>query len=286
MSDDSRPKFDWYYAMSADKRISDARRMILGYIAIRYVFRDEDTFCVKQDVIAKHFGVQRQTVGAALAQARDLGWLTATPRDRGRGHTTADRHWLTTPAEIGSPPQTSNDNEIGSPPKQIGSSPQTNRSVATNKIGSRTNSSTSENNPPLDSPGLRESHGLRKELLDDASANQPAAQTVAPGIPAQRAAPGDTDELALLPPIVAAAVKILRSAEGVGNERAVLTVSDVHGRLYGRGRGTQDPESGPARQALDYAVRLGLVATRRDPDDIWVQFWALDTEQWQHRRAS
>lgn len=97
-----RRKFEWLARVMEDKRISDARRLVLVYSCLQ--FERQLTFCIRQATVAQRVGVHRDTVSDALRQARELGWLELVrERQRGRGYTKGNELRLTFPAKIGGP---------------------------------------------------------------------------------------------------------------------------------------------------------------------------------------
>lgn len=120
MSDYGYPKFAWMARVAEDDRLSDAARLILVYIANQNVRGPEDTFCVRQATVAANLHKKRQTVGEALAKARELGWLElARERKRGRGQYQANTYRITF-TEIGPPRGTSFDQEYVRGEDEIG----------------------------------------------------------------------------------------------------------------------------------------------------------------------
>jgi hypothetical protein len=109
-------KYVWAKSVETDKRISPLHRLILNHCGIHCVYGTDDAFCIRQQTVADHFEVRRQTVGAALMAGRRFGWLETTERQRGRGWHQGDGHRLTIPDEIGARPQTYFD-EIGARPQ-------------------------------------------------------------------------------------------------------------------------------------------------------------------------
>ena len=145
-------KYAWAKSVETDKRISPLHRLILSHCGIHCVYGTEETFCIRQQTVADHFEVRRQTVGAALTAGRRFGWLQTIERQRGRGWHQGDAHRLTIPAEIGAPPQTYSGEkylrgggEIGAPPQtysgEIGAPPRTEYV----RLNAFDNASTSEN---------------------------------------------------------------------------------------------------------------------------------------------
>jgi hypothetical protein len=138
-------KWAWFYAVCADPRIPGAEAKVLLYCAARYVLHAEETFCVRQAVIAERCAVSVPTVKRAFALGRQLGYLViAEPRRRGRGHRRADEHRLVVPPEIGInlTPISGVDNEIGITGDQ-------NRDHRRSEIGITADSVTSENDDPI-----------------------------------------------------------------------------------------------------------------------------------------
>jgi hypothetical protein len=311
-----RFKFAWYYAMAADQRISDAGRLILGYCAVRYVFGEGETFTVKQDVIARHFGVRRQTVGNALKRARDLGWLQSQERIRGRGHTQGDLHQLTFPDEIGTPPRTSNDDEIGTPPQtsnaetgsppqaysdetgtsprtslgekdvrgdgEMGAPPRINTFADADKIGARADSLTCEKDPPLVSSGFKTSGSLN--TLGSREPSEPeTTQEAEPSDPPHRPASRNDQQLPEEPVHVPVHVQVLRE-----HHPASMTVRQV-AQFHFQVKEPSTSQLKGARLALNREssarTGCGLAAFNRDAKG-QLKFCALPTTGWKPRRKA
>ncbi|WP_139830933.1 helix-turn-helix domain-containing protein [Mycobacterium paraense] len=121
-----RKRFIWMNAVEQDTRLTEAQRLILTSCARINVLGGEVTFSLRQETVAERLGVQRQTVGRALAKARELGWLQLVEvRQRGRGWHKGDVHELTVPTQIGSPERTYSGEEYVRSETEICSSPRT-----------------------------------------------------------------------------------------------------------------------------------------------------------------
>jgi hypothetical protein len=91
-------KFAWFRAVSADPLIPGGEKAVLLYCATICVLYGEDTFCVRQETIAKNCGTSRQTVNSAFRCAKDLGYLALSRQRRlGRGHHGGDELRLIIP---------------------------------------------------------------------------------------------------------------------------------------------------------------------------------------------
>ena len=96
-------KFGWIMAVQADTRLSPADKYILQNAAITYVnhLKREDTFYVRQAVMAERFKVGLRTVEQAISRAKRMGYLVVdTPRKRGPGHHVPDSYRLVIPEEL------------------------------------------------------------------------------------------------------------------------------------------------------------------------------------------
>ncbi|KHO21822.1 hypothetical protein [Mycolicibacterium setense] len=96
-------KFGWIMAIQADTRLSPADKYILQNAAITYVnhLKREDTFYVRQAVMAERFKVGLRTVEQAVSRAKRMGYLVVdTPRKRGPGHHVPDTYRLAIPEEL------------------------------------------------------------------------------------------------------------------------------------------------------------------------------------------
>lgn len=100
---DRTDKFDWFMAVQADTRLSAADKYVLQNAAITYVnhLKREDTFYVRQAVMAERFKVGLRTVERAISRAKQLGYLVVDkPRKRGPGHHIPDSYRLAIPEEL------------------------------------------------------------------------------------------------------------------------------------------------------------------------------------------
>ncbi|OBI62932.1 hypothetical protein A5667_00085 [Mycolicibacterium fortuitum] len=100
---DRTDKFVWFMAVQADTRLSAADKYVLQNAAITYVnhLKREDTFYVRQAVMAERFGVGLRTVEQAISRAKRMGYLVVDkPRKRGPGHHIPDRYRLVIPEEL------------------------------------------------------------------------------------------------------------------------------------------------------------------------------------------